>query len=96
MLALRKITIALSIAALSPLAFAQTTGSSPTPNATVGVEPAEGREAMERARQREAEASVVRTDQSAAQRAREAANAARSPGDADRSSGVRSPRADRN
>lgn len=115
MLSFRQASIAISIAALSTLSFAQTsstgTGTRTTPDNTVGVDNAEAREAMERAQRRDAEASVIRTDESAAQRARNAAdntrdgaaavgdrasNAARNTGGADGNMGMRAPRADRN
>lgn len=117
MLTFRQVSTALLITTLSSISFAQTTGTGtgtgtrPTPDNTVGVDNAEAREAMERAQRRDAEASVIRTDESAAQRARDAANttrdgaaavgnrasnAARNTVDPDRNVGARAPRADRN
>jgi hypothetical protein len=93
-----KMIFAMSITVLTSLSSAQSTGTQ-TPD-TVGVEPAEAREAMERARQREADATVVRTDNTAAQQAREAAgNNNLAPGSTlgvDRPLGTRAGRADRN
>jgi hypothetical protein len=115
MTTLRHLSIAVCIATVSTLSFAQTpstgTGTRTTPDNTVGVDNAEAREAMERAQRREAEASVIRTDESAAQRARNAAdntrdgaaavgnrasNATRNTVGADATVGMRAPRADRN
>lgn len=114
MTTLRHLSIAVCIATVSTLSFAQTPstgiGTRTTPENTVGVDNAEAREAMERARRRDAEASVIRTDESAAQRARNAADATRDGaadvtnrarnatvgGDAERRTGARAPRADRN
>jgi hypothetical protein len=76
MLSIRNISVALFITTLSSLSVAQSTAPSTTPD-TVGVDPAEAREAMEKARRRDAEAAVIRTDDTAAQEAREAAGAAR-------------------
>jgi hypothetical protein len=96
---LRQLSAALLITGFSTLAFAQSTGAPRTPD-TIGVEPADAREAMERARQREAEATVVPTDNTAAQRARDAAATTnRTTGSnlgTDGSMGARPARVDRN
>lgn len=64
---------ALALAAVSVTAFAQNTTT--TPNSTVGVTPSEAREAMKEAVPRSDTATVTRTDESAADKARRAANA---------------------
>lgn len=111
MTSIRHLSIAVCIAAVSTLSFAQNTGTRTTPDSTVGVDPADARQAMDAAQRRDAEAAVIRTDESAAQRARDAAdntrdgaaavgnrasNAARNTVDGDRNVGGRAPRADRN
>lgn len=65
---------ALALAAFSATAFAQNTTTT-TPNSTVGVTPSEAREAMKEAVPRSDTATVTRTDESAADKARRAANA---------------------
>ncbi|WP_028998739.1 hypothetical protein [Azohydromonas australica] len=64
---------ALTLAAFSVTAFAQNTTT--TPDSTVGVTPSEAREAMKEAVPRSDTATVTRTDESAADKARRAANA---------------------
>jgi hypothetical protein len=95
---LRQLSSALLITGFASLAFAQSTTQPRTPD-TIGVEPADAREAMERARRREAEATVVPIDNSAAQRTREAARTDAGTSDStpgtDRPVGTRAARADR-
>jgi hypothetical protein len=67
---LRLLSSALLMTGLGSLAFAQSTTPPRAPE-TIGVEPSDARETMERARRREAEATVVPIDNSAAQRTRE-------------------------
>lgn len=76
MLSIRKISAALFMTTISSLVFAQGTAPGTTPD-TLGVDPGEAREAMEKARRRDADATVIRTDQTAVQEAQDAASAAR-------------------
>jgi hypothetical protein len=71
--------LAIALAALSATAFAQsssTTTTTTTPDSTVGVTPSEAKEAMQKAVPRSDTATVIRTDESAADKARRAGNAA--------------------
>jgi hypothetical protein len=69
----RAALLSLSLAAACTAAFAQNTGT--TPNTNVGVSPSTGKEAMDKAVPRSDTATVTRTDESAADKARRAANA---------------------
>jgi Na+-translocating ferredoxin:NAD+ oxidoreductase RnfG subunit len=66
--------IALALFALSATAFAQS-ATTTTPDTKVGVTPSEAKEAMDKAVPRSDTATVTRTDESAADKARRAANA---------------------
>lgn len=70
----RKHLLALTLAAFSATAFAQNTTT--TPDSTVGVTPSEAKEAMKEAVPRSDTATVIRTDESAADKASRAADAA--------------------
>ena len=86
----RNLLLAATLSALSALSFAQS--STTTPDSTVGVTPSEAREAMKEAVPRSDTATVTRTGESAAEKAREAGNAtadALTP-DANRNAGSRS------
>ncbi|WP_298232310.1 hypothetical protein [uncultured Azohydromonas sp.] len=65
--------LALALAAFSATAFAQNTTT--TPDSTIGVTPSEAREAMKEAVPRSDTATVTRTDESAADKARRAGDA---------------------
>jgi hypothetical protein len=65
--------LAIALAAFSATAFAQNTST--TPQSNIGVSPSTGQEAMEKAVPRSDTATVTRTDESAADKARRAANA---------------------
>ena len=69
----RAALLSLSLAAACGAAFAQNTGT--TPDTNIGVSPSTGKEAMDKAVPRSDTATVTRTDESSADKARRAANA---------------------
>ncbi|NML14517.1 hypothetical protein [Azohydromonas caseinilytica] len=70
----RKLLLAVALSALSAASFAQSSTTT-TPDSTVGVTPSEAREAMKEAVPRSDTATVTRTGESAADKARQAGNA---------------------